>query len=129
MTNLNIVATSRTPKITFNTKASILQIEGESYPEDVIGFYEPVFAAVKDHLSAQNARLDVEIKLIYFNSSSARSLMELLDILDAAAASGATISVKWFCDGDDDITREFAEDISADIEHVSINIFELKRDD
>jgi hypothetical protein len=55
--------------------------------------------------------------------------MELLDILDAAAASGASISIKWFCDGDDDITREFAEDISADIEHVSINIFELKRDD
>lgn len=51
--------------------------------------------------------------------------MELLDMMDAAAAPGATVSIKWFCDSDDDITREFAEDISADIEHVNIDILEL----
>jgi hypothetical protein len=128
MTDLNIVATSRTPKVILKAGKGTLLIEGESYPEDVTSFYEPVFAAVRDYLALQGAHLDVEIKLIYFNSSSARSLMELLDLMDAAAA-GATVSIKWFCDGDDDITREFAEDISADIEHISINIFELKRDE
>jgi hypothetical protein len=73
MTNLNIVATSRTPKITFKTKAGTLLIEGESYPEDVTGFYDPVFAAVNDYLKSPDAKLDVDIKLIYFNSSSARA--------------------------------------------------------
>lgn len=129
MTELNIDATSRTPKITLNASASTLLIDGESYPEDVTGFYKPVFAAVQSHLASPDARLDVEIKLIYFNSSSARSLMELLDMMDAAAAAGATVSIKWFCDSDDDITREFAEDISADIEHVNIDILELTLDD
>jgi len=128
MTDLNIVATSRTPQISLKTETGTLLIEGESYPEDVTGFYDPVFAVVRNHLASPDARLDVEIKLIYFNSSSARSLMELLDLMDSSAAAGATVSVKWFCDGDDDITREFAEDISADIEHISINIFELTRD-
>ena len=129
MTDLNIVATSRTPKIAFKTKAGTLLIDGESYPEDVTGFYEPVFAAVSNHLKLPDAKLDVKIKLIYFNSSSARALMELLDMMDAGAAAGAVVSIKWYCDGDDDITREFAEDISADIEHVSIDIVELKRND
>ena len=129
MTNLNIVATSRTPKITFKTKAGTLLIEGESYPEDVTGFYDPVFAAVNDYLKSPDAKLDVDIKLIYFNSSSARALMELLDMMDDAGAKGAKVSIRWYCDGDDDITREFAEDISANIEHISIDIFELTRDD
>ena len=129
MTNLNIVATSRTPQITLKTKVGTLLIKGESYPEDVTGFYEPVFAAVNKHLQSPDAKLDVDIKLIYFNSSSARALMELLDMMDAAATNGAKVSIRWYCDGDDDITREFAEDISADIEHISINIFELTRDD
>jgi hypothetical protein len=54
--------------------------------------------------------------------------MELLDQLDEAAEKGVKIIVNWYCDPDDDITREFAEDIAADIRATSVNILDLDGD-
>ena len=51
--------------------------------------------------------------------------MELLDLLDDAAEQGATVTVEWFCDPDDDITREFAEDIAAEVSHAAVTILDL----
>lgn len=50
--------------------------------------------------------------------------MELLDQLDEAAARNTDISINWYCDPDDDITREFAEDIAMDIQTAKVNILE-----
>jgi hypothetical protein len=65
--------------------------------------------------------------LIYFNSSSARALSDLCDLLDAQAGDGASIQLTWFCD-DDDITREFAEDLALDMVHLRIAIAKLQKD-
>ena len=52
----------------------------------------------------------------------------LLELLDDAAERGATVKVDWFCDPDDDITREFAEDIAAEVNHASVSILDLDAD-
>ena len=122
MANFNRPPTSRTPAIALTAKSARLLIEGESYPEDVNGFYAPVFEAIEGYFASGTTQLDVDIKLIYFNSSSARALTNLLDIMDSHAANGAKVTVRWFCDDDDDITREFAEDLAADLESLAISI-------
>ena len=73
MTGLNLSATSRTPAVKLDLKAKSLKIEGESYPEDVTAFYSPIMQAVHDYFNKGHDRLNVEIHLIYFNSSSARA--------------------------------------------------------
>ena len=108
--------------------ASNLKIDGESYPEDVNGFYRPIMQAVDHYFTDGKKSLAVEFHLIYFNSSSARALTELLNSLEGHAANGARITVKWFCDHDDDITREFAEDITMNMEHLKITIADMTRD-
>jgi hypothetical protein len=128
MAELNLSATSRTPAVSLSKAASHLKIEGESYPEDVNGFYMPIMQAVDRYFADGKESLAVEIHLIYFNSSSARALTELLDSLEGHAANGASITVKWFCDPDDDITREFAEDTAMDMEHLKIIIADMTRD-
>jgi len=125
MEKLTLAATARTPEIIFDPAAGKLLLDGESYPEDVSRFYQPVMEAVNAYLTEAGATLTVEIKLIYFNSSSARALTELCDLFDARAADGANIQIIWFCDDDDDITREFAEDLDIDLEHVQITIAKL----
>ena len=101
---------------------------GESYPEDVRQFYTTINEQLAVYFTTKPERLDVAIKLTYFNSGSARALMELLDQLDEAAEKGVKIIVNWYCDPDDDITREFAEDIAADIRATSVNILDLDGD-
>ena len=128
MTDLHIDATSRTPAVTLDTAAGSLTIKGESYPEDVTAFYAQLTSALDEFFSGDAAGLTTQIKLTYFNSSSARALMELLELLDDAADRGATVKVDWFCDPDDDITREFAEDIAAEVSHASVSILDLDAD-
>ena len=125
--SFSLQATARTPAITLDETTAILTIAGESYPEDVSAFYEQVHKAIADYFGDHQDDFNVHIKLTYFNSS-ARALMELLDMLDEEAAKARAITVMWFCDPDDDITREFAEDISADVENLSLTILDLDSD-
>lgn len=128
MSDFSLQATSRTPAIHLNTADMTLVISGESYPEDVRQFYTTINEQLAVYFTTKPDRLDVAIKLTYFNSGSARALMELLDQLDEAAEKGVKIIVNWYCDPDDDITREFAEDIAADIRATSVNILDLDGD-
>jgi len=124
MTSFHQEATSRTPEVELDSAKGIFTLKGESYPEDITGFFGPVRVALNDVLEQVENGLEVEIKLIYFNSSSARVLMEIMDQMDEKAAAGTSITVKWYCDPDDDITREFAEDISEDLEAIDFSIID-----
>ena len=73
MAELNLSATSRTPAVSLSKAASHLKIEGESYSEDVNGFYRPIMQAVDHYFADGKESLTVEFHLIYFNSSSARA--------------------------------------------------------
>jgi hypothetical protein len=91
MQNFTIPASTRTPAIDFDFGKNHLKLSGESYPEDVTEFYNPVFSALDTYLATLgpgSCRFDFE--LIYLNSSSAKAVMMLMDKLDAAAAKGAS---------------------------------------
>ena len=125
MTSFAIEATARTPEVTFDMSAGQFVIAGESYPEDVPSFFAIIHEKIESYFAETKNSLHVDIKLTYFNSSSARALMELLDLLDGEAGSGREINVKWHCDPDDDITREFAQDISSDATHIAVELCDL----
>ena len=124
MTTFHQEASSRTPAVELDSAKGIFSLKGESYPEDIAGFYGPVRAALNDALEHVTDGLNVEIKLVYFNSSSARVLVEIMDQMDEKAQNGPRINVRWYCDPDDDISREFAEDISEDLTGVSFTIID-----
>lgn len=124
MPGLNIDATSRTPAVVIDNDAHLFTLSGESYPEDISGFYGPLRVALNEALEQAETDFKVEIKLVYFNSSSARVLMEIMDQMDEKAGEGKNINVQWYCDPDDEITREFAEDICEDLENLTFNIID-----
>ena len=129
MSSFSQKATARTPEILLDADAGTLVLSGESYPEDVTAFYSTLSDAITAFFDSSERAFDVSIKLTYFNSSSARSLMELLDLLDTAAGQGRQVSVQWYCDAEDDITREFAQDISSDVTNVTVTICDLEMPD
>ena len=51
MQNLVIPASTRTPAIDFDFGKNYLKLSGESYPEDVTEFYNPVFSALDAYLA------------------------------------------------------------------------------
>lgn len=125
MTELQLESTSRTPAVTLDPAAGRLVIAGESYPEDITAFYAQLTGALATYFEGGAEALATEIRLTYFNSSSARALMELLEQLDEAASGGTAVTIDWYCDPDDDITREFAEDIASDVSSAKVTILDL----
>ena len=128
MEKFSMDATSRTPALLLDPAAQTLEIKGESYPEDVRSFYGMIAEKISHYFGAEPSALTVNIKLTYFNSSSARALMEMLDQLEEAASDDLRVIVNWYCDPDDDITREFAEDIASEVSNVSVSILDLDAD-
>lgn len=60
------------------------------------------------------------MKLVHFNSSSAKVLFDLLQKIEAEIQNGQ-VKVDWYCDEDDDDMIEAAEDFS-DLLDLEINI-------
>jgi hypothetical protein len=126
MPKLKIAATDRTPEVDFDFDSNHLRLKGESYPEDAAAFYGPVFAALNDYLAALGdsaCRLDFE--LVYFNSSSAKAILSLLEKLEEAAASGATVTVSWYYDEEDDTMKELGQEFGEDVEHAEFHLEKL----
>lgn len=122
MNDLMIESTQQTPKIFFDYSNNCLAISGNSYPENVREFYSPVFAWLAEYLkSGDEKRVTVDCDLTYFNSGSARVLMELCDILDEAAASkGYQITLNWIYDEEDDDSLDFADMLQDENEMLTI---------
>lgn len=117
---IRLEATQRTPHIDFDFQANRFVMRGESYPEDVTAFFAEPVAALESHLKGLEAgSVRFVFELIYFNSSSAKILMRLFDLLDETAARGLDVSIQWVHDEDDDSMREMGEDFSADLEHAA----------
>ena len=123
MENLMIAATERSPEVDFDFAAGRLSLTGESYPEDASSVFGPIFAAL-DRFLAQADGKDVrfDFNLIYFNSSSAKALMNMFQLLDKAAERGVRVVVNWHFAADDETMQEFGEDFSEDLEHLTFNL-------
>jgi hypothetical protein len=117
MDPINIAKTARTPQIDFDFTSNQFVITGESYPEDVSAFYGPLLKAITDHLvGLSDAAIGFRFELVYFNSSTAKIVMEIFEVLEEAAANGNQVIITWVHEaGDDNIKRlgeEFAEELS-----------------
>ncbi len=123
MENLVIAATERSPEVDFDFASGRLSLKGESYPEDASAVFGPIFAALERFLDQAEGRdIRFDFNLIYFNSSSAKALMNMFQLLDRAAERGVGIVVNWFYAPDDETMQEFGEDFSEDLEHVTFNL-------
>ena len=111
-----IAATERSPEIVFDFEKHHLAVRGESYPEDVTTFYGPVFDVLDRYLAGLgqgDCRFDFE--LIYFNSSSAKIIMIIIEKLEKAARNGASVDVHWRYDGEDDTMEELGQEFGEDV--------------
>ena len=118
MENVKTPATERSPELEFDFAANKFAIRGESYPENVNDFYGDVIGNLEEHFGAQdNAEIQFDFELIYFNSSSAKILMTLFDLLDAAADAGNKVTINWHFAEDDDNMEELGEEFAEDLEN------------
>jgi len=124
MEKIVLPPTPRSPSVDFDFQTGRLGLRGEAYPENAAAFFGPLLQAVREHF-ADGGRdpTEVEIDLVYFNSSSAKALMTLFQLCEEAAEGGRPVVVRWWHGADDETIREFGEDFAEDFVHAT---FELR---
>ena len=123
MDNIIIAATERSPELSFNFAANTYIIKGESYPEDVTDFYGEALKALEVHLEGlDGGTVTFTFELIYFNSSSAKILMSLFDMLEEVAEAGNTVNIEWIYEADDDNMEELGEEFGEDLEEANFKM-------
>lgn len=116
MDPIEIQAGARTPLISFKPAEGVFVLEGESYPEDTRKFYDEPLSKVHAYLDTKFEQpCTFSFKLKYFNSSSAKVLMDLFISIEESAAEGNNVSVEWHCAEDDDNMQELGEEFSEEL--------------
>jgi hypothetical protein len=122
-----IAATKRCPEINFDFAANTFLIKGESYPEDVDSFYAQLVDALEQHLADQKgATIRLDIELIYFNSSTAKVLMELFELMESTAERGNEVLISWQYEEDDDNMEELGSEFAEELEHATFTMKMVK---
>jgi hypothetical protein len=122
MDNIILNATDRTPQVLFHWTEGKLAMRGESYPENAAAFFGPLHQSLKQYLEGCAGQLiTFDIELSYFNSSSAKAIMNLFQLLEAAAKTNGVV-INWCYQADDDTMQEFGEDFAADFARAVFNL-------
>ncbi len=110
MSEIHIAATDRTPEIRLSISEGVFSMKGESFPEDVSAFYGQVIMAIDQLPVAIRKPLNVDISMIYINSSSIKAMFRIFEGLEAVRKAGHGLNVTWNFQDDDDIMQELGED-------------------
>jgi hypothetical protein len=121
MNPLLIKETTATPEIRFNITDNDFELRGCSRPEDVRDFFTPVIqwleglkSAVTDDLVQKHKNNPVvfKFKFDYFNSSSAKFILDILVLINQIHAIGLDMRIDWYYDENDDDMKEVGEELS-----------------
>ncbi|MCE9499605.1 MAG: DUF1987 domain-containing protein [Leptospira sp.] len=115
MDKIYIEKTKISPEIILDFEAGNAEINGESYPENAVAFYKPVFEWITGIVSA-NRNFVFNFRLNYFNTSSSKVVIDILDALQKYHTSGGKVSVVWYYKEDDDDMLEAGEEFASDVD-------------
>jgi hypothetical protein len=114
MRDLNLTATPSTPSVTASAADGILEMRGDSYPENSLEFFRPIQAWIAEYLHGAGKPLSLKLRLLYLNTSSVKAVMDIFDLLETAHKNGRATSVRWYYDRENERIADLAEEFRED---------------
>jgi hypothetical protein len=113
----DLPGTEKTPRLLFDPSAGTLTLDGCSIPENADRFYTPLYDTIDRYAKAPAPHTHVRVQLTYFNSSSAKYLLDILKRLEDLHVSGASqVTLEWVhAEGDLDM-QEAGQDFRSLLE-------------
>jgi hypothetical protein len=109
------------PGVRFDAQTGQCWLTGESYLENTPEFYNNLQSWLQDYITKIGKSIVFNLKLIYYNTSTQRALLELFWTLRDYHKKGGQVTVNWhYPEGDDEQVEE-AEDYAKDAE-LGINL-------
>lgn len=111
---LEIEPTYTTPQVVFNPHNNLFRIAGSSITENVDGFYSPLLDWLDSYLLAGNPKkIDFTFEIYWFNASSSKKILRLIQKLKNFESKGINICVNWLYCKNDPSMYEIGKDMSS----------------
>ena len=120
MEKLIIEATGNSPRIVLDPESKNFEFSGESRPENVRKFYLPILEWLETYTKEQEklkdgertSGLECQFNFEYFNSTSAKYILDIFKSLNAINALGIGLDIKWLYEEDDEDMLEVGQEMS-----------------
>jgi len=133
MRELIIEPTSNSPEVLFEPNKSRFEISGESRPENASVFYRPILDWIKElevFLTEEAGQIKspfaFNFNFDYFNSTSAKFILDFCKQLGKLHSQGNEIIVRWHYEEDDEdmleVGREMSRMAKIPFEYIEIKI-------
>jgi len=123
MDTLRLEETDDSPKVILDSDNNVFELSGKSLPENVVRFYEPILEWLDNYASAANTQTNFLFKLEYFNTASAKLILDILLKLEKIHADGNEVFISWHANEEDedmqDSGKAYADMIEIPFEHIT----------
>lgn len=109
MKALQISKTASTPEINLDPDKNIIQIMGESYPENAGIFYNEVMDWLIEYFKDKSRMVTVDLKITYLNTSSSKIVTDILEMVQEFHDENGKISLNWYYEEDDEDSQDNGE--------------------
>jgi hypothetical protein len=114
MENLIIQATRRTPLVIVDFGKGLIEMKGNSFPEDPTGFFQKIEKAMDDYINNPAEKTIVNIKLGVFNTSTSKWLLYLfLRLREFSQTKEKYFEINWYYEREDEDSLEAGESYKA----------------
>lgn len=113
MKSLRIQGSKSTFTTILDKKNNFFEISGYSRPENINNYFEPIFKWIDDYVKNPNKTTVLNLKLEYYDTSSAKVLLRLLFQLNDHFNKGMDIKIKWFYQEHDEDILESGEELTT----------------
>lgn len=118
---------SFTPTVKFDLTTGICSIEGESCLENAAEFYNKLIRWFEQYTLVVKGDIELNLKLLYFNTSSSKCILDMLKILKKYKDEGGNVTVNWYYRSYDADQLEEAQDYVA-YTRLPMNIIPIQED-
>ncbi len=94
--------TQDTPRVILDKKQDQYWFSGTSIPENSRKFYEPIIQWVIEYIKEPNKETVVNFKMKYFNTSSTKSLLDIMDLFKEISRQGKPLIINWYFPEEDE---------------------------
>ena len=99
--------------ITLDKENNKFLFEGRSIPENSVAFFKPVIDWLEEYAKSPNDETIVNMDFIYFNTSTAKLILDVLNEFDTVKKSGKSVKIIWHYMEDDFDIKEAGEEYAT----------------
>ena len=127
-------ATQTTPKVIIDPVGNKFEISGESRPENTAKFFTPIISWFDGYRSVlyyqknsfgKSKKVSIDFKLEYFNSTSAKFILDIFYQLEKIHKEGYEAEIIWHYDARDTDMKESGEEFSKYVPSLPVSYSEF----